>query len=154
MEPQAQCTGTEERGPPDTEFVMTTVTRTTPTLPLSKVNKAGLVLALLLGLADMASPFQPTPDGEVGPPFAILLLGGVLGLITVVAVVVGWRTGRRGAIRIAAGARIISVITALPAFFVDVPAFLKVLVGIVVLLTVATVTMMLTPTRQPVPVTD
>jgi hypothetical protein len=30
----------------------------------------------------------------------------------------------------------------------------KVLVGIFVLLTVATVTMMLTPTRQPVPVTD
>jgi hypothetical protein len=133
---------------------MTTATQTTPRTPLSKINKAGLVLALLLGLADIAAPLQPTPDGEVGPPFAILLLGSVLGLITVVAVVVAWRTTRRGAIRIAAGARIISVLTALPAFFVDVPASVKVLVGVFVLLTVATVTMMLTPTRQPVPVTD
>jgi hypothetical protein len=133
---------------------MTTAIQTAPRPPLSKVNKTGLVLAFLLGLADMTAPLQPTPDGEVGPPFAILLLGGVLGLITVVAVVIAWRTTRRGAIRIAAGARIISVITALPAFFVDVPAFLKVLVGVVVLLTVATVTMMLAPARQPVPVVD
>jgi hypothetical protein len=133
---------------------MTTAVQTAPAPPLSKVNKAGLVLAFLLGLADMSAPFQPTPDGEVGPPFAILLLGGVLGLITVVAVVIAWRTSRRGPIRIAAGARIISVITALPAFFVDVPASVKVLVGIFVLLTVATVTMMLAPARRPAPVTD
>jgi hypothetical protein len=133
---------------------MTTATTTVPAPPLSKINKAGLVLAFVLGLADMTAPFQPTPDGEVGPPFAILLLGGILGLITVVAVVIAWRTARRGAIRITAGARIISAVTALPAFFVDASAGLTVLVGVFVLLTVATVTMMLTPARRPVPVTD
>jgi hypothetical protein len=133
---------------------MTTATRPAPALPLSKINKVGLVMAFLLGLADVSAPFQPTPDGEAGPPFAILVLDGVLGLITLVAVVIAWRTLRRGAIRVAAGARVISVITALPAFFVDVPPFLKVLVGVFVLLTAATVAMMLTPTRRPVPVTD
>ena len=132
---------------------MTTVAQQAPAA-LSKVNKAGLVLAFLIGIADLVGPFQPTPDGEVGPPYAILLLGGALGLITVGAVVVAWRTARRGAVRVAAGARIISVITALPAFFVDVPAGLKVVVGIFVLLTVAAVAMMLTPTRRPTPVTD
>jgi hypothetical protein len=121
---------------------------------LSRLNKTGLVLAFLLGLVDLTAPFQPTPDGEVGPPYAIQLLAGVLGLITVVAVVMAWRTGRRGPVRIAAGARVISMITALPAFFVDVPAALQAVVGLAVVLTIACVVMMLTPARQPVPVSD
>ena len=121
----------------------------------SKVNKAGFVIAFLLGLTDVLSMFQPTPDdAEAGPPYAILLLDGVLGLITMVAVVVAWRTGRRGAVRIAAGARIVSMITALPAFFVDVPAGLQALVGVFVVVTIACVAMMLVPSRQPVAVTD
>jgi hypothetical protein len=122
--------------------------------PLSKLNKTGLVLAFLLGLADLTSPFQPTPDGQVGPPYPILILDGLLGLITVVGVVVAWRTARRGVVRIVAGARVISMITALPAFFVDVPAGLKALVGLVTIITIASVAMMLAPARRPVPVTD
>jgi hypothetical protein len=121
----------------------------------SKLNKAGLVLAFVLGLLDMASPFGPAPEGaEAGPPAAILWLDAVLGLITVIAVVVAWRSGRRGAVRIAAGARIISMITALPAFFVDVPAVVQAFVGVFVVLTLACVAMMLAPSRQPVAVTD
>ncbi|MDT4988053.1 MAG: hypothetical protein QOI74_2147 [Micromonosporaceae bacterium] len=133
---------------------MTTAEKTAAVTPLSKLNKAGLVLAFLIGLADLTSPFQPTPGGQDGPPYAILLLDAALGLITVVAVVVAWRTAKRGAVRLVAGARIISMITALPAFFVDVPAGIKVLVGVMVLLTVAVVTMVLTPARRPVPITD
>jgi hypothetical protein len=133
---------------------MTTVAQNAPAA-LSKVNKAGLVLAFLIGIADLTGPFQPTPEGaEAGPPYAILLLDAALGLITVAAVVVAWRTARRGAVRLAAGARIVSMITALPAFFVDVPAGVKILVGVFVLGTVAAVAMMLTPPRRPTPVTD
>ena len=51
-------------------------------------------------------------------------------MITVVAVVIGWRAARRSALRVAAGARILSAITALPAFFVDVSAALKLLVSV------------------------
>jgi len=92
------------------------------------------------------------PGEEPGgvPPRLPLLLDAVLGVITVVAVVIAWRTLRRGAIRIAAGARIISALTALPAFFVDVPAGLKAAVGIFVLVTAAAVAMMLSPARRPV----
>lgn len=133
---------------------MTTM-RTAPSAPLSKLNKAGLVLALLLGLNDMTGPFQPpTPPDQVGPPYQILLLDAALGLVTVVGAVLAWRTARRGAVRLVAGVRIISMVTALPAFFVDVPAWLKVIVGAYVLLTVAAVAMMLTPSRRPTPVTD
>jgi len=120
----------------------------------SKLNKAGFVLALLLGLSDLASLLQPTPDGQVGPPLAILIIDAVLGLITIVAVVYAWRTGNRGAVRIAAGARIVSMITALPAFFVDVPAGIMLIVGIFVVATIACVAMMLLPSRTPVPVSD
>ena len=128
---------------------------TAPATPLSKINRAGLILAFLLGLLDVTSLAFPAPEeAQAGPPFAVVVLGAILGVITVGAAVVAWRTARRGAIRVAAGARIISAILALPAFFVDVPPWLKVAVGVFVVLTVATVVMMLAPRRQPQPVTD
>ncbi len=121
---------------------------------LSTKNKIGLVIAGLLGLSDIPAALMPTPDGEVGPPFGILILGSICGVITVIAVVIGWVKANRGAIRVAAGARIISMLTALPAFFVDVPWFIKVLVTVSVVLTVLSVVLMLSPARQTAPVTD
>lgn len=51
------------------------------------------------------------------------VLSGVLGLATLVAAVVVARGGRRIALRVIAVTRILSALTALPAFFVpDVPA--------------------------------
>jgi hypothetical protein len=78
----------------------------------------------------------------------------LLGVITVIAVVMAWRTARRGPVRIAAGARIISLVTALPAFFVDVPAGVQALVGLFAVVTIASVALMLAPSRRPVPVSD
>jgi hypothetical protein len=121
---------------------------------LSTKNKVGLAIAGLLGLSDIPAVLMPTPDGEVGPPFGILVLGSILGVITLIAVVVGWTKANRAAIRVAAGARIVSVLTALPAFFVDVPAGIKILVTAAVILTVVSVVLMLSPARQTSPVTD
>jgi hypothetical protein len=121
---------------------------------LSTKNKIGLVIAGLLGLADIPAALMPTPDGEVGPPFGILVVGSICGVITVIAVVIGWVKANRGAIRIAAGARIVSMLTALPAFFVDVPAGIKILVTAAVILTVVSVVLMLSPARQTTAVTD
>jgi hypothetical protein len=122
--------------------------------PLTTRTRVGLVLAVVLGLADVVSAFFPTPDGEVGPPLAIVILGGVLGLATLAAVAVAWRSGRRGALRIVAGTRVLSAITALPAFFVDVPAWLKLLVAVLVVLTVVCVVLVLSPARRPATVSD
>jgi hypothetical protein len=121
---------------------------------LSTKNKVGLAIAGLLGLVDLPSALIPTPEGEVGPPYGILVLGSICGVITVVAVVIGWTKANRGAIRVAAGARIVSMLTALPAFFVDVPWFIKLLVSVAVVLTVISVVLMLSPARQTSPVTD
>jgi hypothetical protein len=122
--------------------------------PLTTRNSVGLVIAALLAVGDVVSAFFPTPDGVVGPPLPIVVLGGLLGVATLVAVVVAWRSGRRGALRIVAGTRVLSAITALPAFFVDVPALVKLLVAVVVVLTVVSVVLVLAPARRAASVTD
>ena len=117
-------------------------------------QKIGLVLSGLINLSNIPSAFSPTPDGETGPPYAILVLGSVLGVIGLVATVMAWR-GNRAALRVAAGALVINVITALPAFFVDVPAFIKALVAFSVVLTVTALVLMFSAgVRRAVPVTD
>ncbi|RYP85387.1 hypothetical protein EKO23_12990 [Nocardioides guangzhouensis] len=110
-------------------------------------QRVGLAIAGLLSLANIPSAATPTPDGETGPPYGVLVLGTVLGVVGVVAVVLAWR-GNRAALRVAAGAIIISTLTALPAFFVDVPAWLKLLVGVVTLVSIASVVLMFSPSRQ------
>lgn len=119
-------------------------------VPFSTANKVGLVIVGLLGALDLTALLNPTPPGEVGPPLAILVLDTVLGLVTVVAVVAAWRSRRRGLARLAAGARILSMITALPAFFAGVPPMLVTLVAVLVVLTVAGVVLMLLPPRPAV----
>jgi hypothetical protein len=46
------------------------------------------------------------------------------------------------------------VLTALPAFFVDVPAFIKVLVSVFTVITIVSLVLMFTPTRRSTAVMD
>lgn len=115
--------------------------------PTTRRQKTGLVLAGLLSAASIPSVFAPPPGGE-GPPVAILITNSVLGVIGLVAVIFAWRGGNRAGIRVAAGALIVNLLTSLPAFFVDVPAVIKLLVGVSVLLTVLAVALMFSPSRQ------
>ena len=116
-------------------------------------QKVGLVLAGLLNLINIPGAFSPTPDGETGPPYAILVLGSVLGVIGLVATVIAWR-GNRTALRVAAGPLVLNALTSLPAFFVDVPVFIKLAVAGSVIVTVVTLILMFSTTRRPVPVMD
>jgi len=116
-------------------------------------QKVGLAIAGLYSLANIPS-FLGAPDpGEEGPPMAILIVGSVLGLIGLAAVVMAWR-GNRVALRVAAGAIIVVTLTGLPAFFVDVPMFVKALVGFSVLLTVLAVVLMFSGDRRHTPISD
>jgi hypothetical protein len=117
---------------------------------LSTRQKVGLVLCGLINLANVPSAFFPTPDGETGPPYAILLLASILGAVGLVATVLAWR-GNRPALRVAAGALVINVITSLPAFFVDVPAFVKAGAALAVVVTVGALVLMFSTVRPPVP---
>jgi len=120
---------------------------------LNTKQKVGLVLCGVYSLANIPSAFTPTPGGETGPPLGILVIGSILGVIGLVATVMAWR-GSSVALRVAAGAIIVMTLTGLPAFFVDVPTFVKVLVGVSVLLTVAIVVLMFSGDRRSAPVTD
>lgn len=117
-------------------------------------QKVGLGLAGLMSVGSIPSVFFPTPDGETGPPMAILVLSTVVGVVGLVAVVIAWRSGSRAAVRVVAGSLIINLLSSLPAFFVDVPAALKLLTGIGVLLTVLAVALMFAPAPRRVPVLD
>jgi len=115
---------------------------------LSTKNRAGLVLAAVLGLLDVVGMFA-TPDpapGEQGPPTAVLVGAGVLGIVAVAAAIWTWRTGNRIGSRVIAATRIVSAVSALPAFFVEgVPAGLVALAAAGVVLTVVTVWLVLSP---------
>jgi hypothetical protein len=116
-------------------------------------QKIGLFLCGLYSLANIPSFLEAPPDGEEGPPMAILVVGTLLGVIGLVATVMAWR-GNRVALRVAAGSIIIVTLTGLPAFFVDVPMFVKALVGVSVVLTVATVVLMFSGDRRSASITD
>lgn len=134
---------------------MSTMTSTPSTTHGSGRQRAGLVLAGLLSLGNVLSGFGgPTPEGEVGPPPVVIWAGIALGVVGLVAVVIAWRSGSRGALRVAAGALIIPALTAVPAFFVDVPAWLKVAAALSVLATIAAVVLMFSSQRRPAAVTD
>ena len=118
-------------------------------------QRIGLGLVAVLSLANLASLLGPSPaPGEAGPPVAVLVLDTVLGLVGLVAVVLAWRSGNRSALRVAAGAVVVSMLTAVPAFFVDVPAALKAVVAVVVLLTLLAVVLLLSPAAQRRPALD
>lgn len=118
-------------------------------VPLSPRNRIGLALAFLLGLIGVPMFLRDAPDpGVVGPPTVVLVTESLCGLVTIVAVTVGWRLGSTRAIRLASGAQIVSVLTAAPAFFLDRPALNKLLLAILFAATLTAVVLMLTPSRR------
>jgi hypothetical protein len=132
---------------------MTTTAPAGPPAPLSTRVKVGLVLAALLALTDLfGALLVPVDPSQVGPPLGVIVLAGILGATTLVFVVIAWLRRSRGAIRIVAGTRILSAVTALPAFFAGPPAPFVIWAAAGVTLTVIAVAMMLSPARRPVPV--
>ncbi|MGW4518474.1 hypothetical protein ACWEO4_42740 [Streptomyces sp. NPDC004393] len=130
------------------------MSRTEAVVTLTRKNKAGLALAAFIGLTDTTNLFFMIPEGDPdtpGPPAAVLIADGVLGIITVAAVVYAWRRASRTASRVVAGARILSVITALPALFVTgVPAWVVAMVALFVVVSVVVIALVLSrPAPEP-----
>jgi hypothetical protein len=101
--------------------------------------RAGLVLAGVLGLGDMTL----IAGGDGGPPLAVRLVSLALGIATVVAVLVAWRTGAAAALWTVVATRIVSALTALPAFFADdVPTGFVAVAAVGVLLTLVAIVLL------------
>lgn len=110
-------------------------------------QRIGLALAMLLSLANIVSVLEPTPEGETGPPMLVLIISAVLGGIGLVGSVIAWRSGNRRVLRVVCGVLVLAALGAVPAFFVDVPAGLKAVVGVATLATVLSCVLMLSPGR-------
>ncbi|MEV0273710.1 hypothetical protein AB0H43_33475 [Hamadaea sp. NPDC050747] len=109
--------------------------------------RTGLVLAMLLGLADLALPFG---DADF-PPLPVAIASAVLGLITVVSAVYAWRGSRVATVTVVV-TRVLSALSAVPAFFVpDVPAAARVAAGVICVLTITVVALVSPGLRKPLP---
>lgn len=109
--------------------------------------RIGLAVLGLLSLADVAAPF--VTDGTT-PPMGVALVDGVLGVASLGALVLAARGSRRGLLSLV-GLRLLSAVTAAPAFFVSaVPTPVVVLSAALVVLTVAAVVVVLAPARAAV----
>lgn len=99
---------------------------------MSRSYRVGLVVLGVLSLLDVAGPLLT--DGE-NPPMSIALIGSALGVASLVCLALAWR-GSRPALWALVVLRVLSALTAAPAFFVsDVPTAIRGLAGAIVLAT-------------------
>ena len=96
---------------------------------MSRSYRTGLVLLGVLSVLDLAGPLMT--DGD-HPPMSIALIGSVLGVASLALVVATWRGSHRAVLPLVA-LRLLSALSAVPAFFVDdVPAGIIALVVVIV----------------------
>jgi hypothetical protein len=115
---------------------------------ISTRQKVGLVLAALLNLTSIPSVLFPPSDGEDGPPMVVLVVSTILGVIGLVAVIAAWRRNRL-ALRVAAASLIVQALLAIPAFFADIDAGIKLAAGASVVVTIVAIVLMFSPARRP-----
>jgi len=113
--------------------------------------RAGLALSAVLGLLNVAFLAVPTGGDQESPPVLVIVLSAVLGLTQVACAIVAWRSGNRMAVRVNAAVLIINALLSMPAFFVDIDAWIKAVSALSVILTV--VALLLTLRREPTPYT-
>ncbi|RNL77738.1 hypothetical protein [Nocardioides marmorisolisilvae] len=119
---------------------MTNLTTSSAATTWTTKNRIGIALAVLYAVANIPTVLIPAGNDD-GPPFAVGLICTILAVVATAAGVVAWRQGSRSAARLAAASLIVITLSALPAFFLDVPAAVKVLAAVGVLLMVAIVTL-------------
>ena len=113
----------------------------------STLNKVGLVLQFVYGLANLPSAFMGSdigasgPDGKpVGPPEWVLWADTLLAIVLVLAVVIAWLQVNRASAGLASVANILITLTAVPVYFVDgVPEHFKIIETIAIVWTIVSI---------------
>ena len=113
--------------------------------PASLSNAATAIFATL-GLIDVAlTAVIGSPDA---PPLIVSLGVAALGLITLLALVPA-RRGSRGALIAVVVTRVISAVLAVPAFFLNAPAWVMVVEGFVIAATITALVLVHQQRRRP-----
>jgi len=122
-----------------------TATHETLARPASLGNAATAIFALL-GLVDVAlTAVIGSPDA---PPLIVSLGVAALGLITLVSLVPA-RRGNRGALTAVVVTRVISAVLAVPAFFLNAPAWVTAVEEFVVASTITALVLVHQQGRRP-----
>lgn len=115
---------------------------------MSVLYRSGVVLLGVLSVIELTGPL--TTDGQ-HPPMIIALMGAALGLVSIVLAVLAWG-GRTAAAVGLCVLRMLSALTALPAFWVTgVPGPVVAVAGTSIVLTIVGVVLTLAGLRRPVP---
>ena len=120
-------------------------TQETLARPVSLSNAATAIFAIL-GLIDVA--LTAIIGSSDAPPLIVSLGVAALGLITLLALVPA-RRGSRGALTAVVATRIISAVLAVPAFFLNAPAWVMAVEGFVIVATVAALVLVHRKNRRP-----
>ena len=112
----------------------------------------GLIIAALLGAVDILSVVQAGADD--GPPLPVLVIGVVLGIITLVGVSLAWR-GKRGGVTTVVVSRVLSALSGIPVFFVgeeeEVPDWVAPSVAVAIVLTIVALALIYAGRREAAP---
>ena len=112
---------------------------------MSTTYRAGLVLLALISLGDLSAPLLT--DGQF-PPMSVAWIGFGLGLTSLVLAAVAW-TGRRWAAVVLVVLRLLSALTAVPAFLEPgVPAGPMMLAGTAIVVTLVGAVLVLAGIRR------
>jgi hypothetical protein len=120
-------------------------TQETLARPVSLSNAATAIFAIL-GLIDVA--LTAIIGSSDAPPLIVSLGVAALGLITLLALVPA-RRGSRGALTAVVATRVISAVLAVPAFFLNAPAWVMAVEGFVIVATIAALVLVHRQNRRP-----
>ncbi len=111
---------------------------------MSDTFKAGLLVLGLLSVLDLSLPLLT--DGD-NPPMSVALVAAALGLASLALVISAWR-GAAGAVKPLIALRVVSAVTAVPAFFTEPPAAAVAAAAVLVVLTLAGTAMLVSGSRR------
>ena len=120
-------------------------TQETLARPVSLGNAATAIFAIL-GLIDVA--LTAVIGSSDAPPLIVSLGVAALGLITLLALVPA-RRGSRGALTAIVATRVISAVLAVPAFFLNAPAWVMAVEGFVIVATITALVLVHRQNRRP-----
>ena len=116
----------------------------------SIANRVGFVLVLLFAVLNLI-PTEGSPSGDTpqaGPPDVILIADAIIAVAVIAFVIIAWVRSSRLLARLAVAGTVLMALSAFPAFFVPVPAELKLAVAIASVVAFTACVLVLLPSRR------